>query len=152
MTILVNTRERTRFLRFMVVGLIGALVDFGVLNLLIHGLNSPVVLAGTISFIAAVTSNFLWNRYWTYPDSRSKAFARQFTEFMVINALGLLIRVPILAFVDPLMRDVFISMPIHFPLMSPNDLGDNFTLAMAVIVVMFWNFFANRYWTYADVE
>ena len=31
-------------------------------------------------------------------------------------------------------------------------LADNITLAIAVIIVMFWNFFANRYWTYNDVD
>ena len=31
-------------------------------------------------------------------------------------------------------------------------LGENAALAVSVVVVMFWNFFANRYWTYNDVE
>jgi len=38
------------------------------------------------------------------------------------------------------------------PLMDSTTLADNFTLAVAVVIVMFWNFFANRYWTYSDVE
>ena len=32
--ILSNARERTRFLRFLAVGVVGASVDFGVMNLL----------------------------------------------------------------------------------------------------------------------
>ncbi len=74
--ILSNTRERTRFLRFLAVGVVGASVDFGVMNLLTHGLNVAVLPSGTVSFLAAVTSNFLLNRYWTYPDSRSKPVTR----------------------------------------------------------------------------
>ena len=31
-------------------------------------------------------------------------------------------------------------------------LADNLSLMVAVIVVLFWNFFANRHWTYNDVE
>jgi putative flippase GtrA len=31
-------------------------------------------------------------------------------------------------------------------------LGKNLTLAIAVSVVMLWNFFINRYWTYNDVN
>jgi len=150
--ILTNARERTRFLRFLVVGIIGASVDFGVMNLLTHGLNMAVVAAGTISFLAAVTSNFLWNRYWTYPDSRSKPISRQYVEFAIINTLGLVIRVPILAFIDPLLRSFFSSLiwrPANLP---PFVLADNLSLALAVGIVMFWNFFANRYLTYADVE
>jgi len=150
--ILTNPRERSRFLRFAVVGAIGALVDFGVMNLLVHQLGAAVVVGGTISFIAAVTSNFLWNRYWTYPDSRSKPVARQFSEFAFINAIGLVIRVPILAFLDPLLRNIFSALPFRIPLLTPIALADNLTLALAEGIVMFWNFFANRYWTYADVE
>ena len=30
-------------------------------------------------------------------------------------------------------------------------MGNNIALAVAVIIVMFWNFFVNRFWTYSDV-
>ena len=71
-----NPAERTRFLKFCVVGAIGFVVDFGVMNLLLH-FTGNVKFASTVSFIAAVISNFLWNRYWTYPDSREKPVAQQ---------------------------------------------------------------------------
>ena len=151
-SILTNPRERTRFLRFAVVGVIGAVVDFGVMNLLVNFLHTPLVLAGTISFIAAVLSNFTWNRFWTYPDSRSKTIIRQLVEFGVVSAIGLVIRVPILALFEPITYNLFSRIPFDIPLFTPDFLSDNFTLAIAVIVVMFWNFFANRYWTYSDVE
>ena len=156
--ILTKPRERTRFIRFAIVGAFGALVDFIIYNLLMYLLSVPVVLAGTVSFLTAVASNLTWNRYWTYPDSRSKTLVRQWFEFLVINAMGLVIRVPILAFLDPLMRRLFAGLQqftrlsLRSPFFTPNALGDNVTLAIAIIIVMFWNFFANRYWTYADVE
>jgi putative flippase GtrA len=31
-------------------------------------------------------------------------------------------------------------------------LGYNAAKVIATIVVLFWNFFVNRYWTYSDVE
>jgi len=86
MTILLhNQRERARFLRFAVVGIIGAVVDFGVMNLLVNLFSFSLVSAGTISFLAAILSNFIWNRYWTYPDSRSKPISHQLLEFLVVN-------------------------------------------------------------------
>ncbi len=153
MTIIItNPRERSRFLRFAVVGIVGAIVDFGVMNLLTKVFAMPLVFAGTISFISAVMSNFIWNRYWTYPDSRSKAVVRQLFEFTIVNAIGLAIRVPLLAILEPLTYQMFLHFPIQIPIFSPNFLSDNLTLAIAVIVVMFWNFFVNRYWTYSDVK
>ena len=153
MTILLhNQRERTRFLRFAVVGILGAAVDFGVMNLLVTLLSFSLVSAGTISFLAAILSNFTWNRYWTYPDSRSKPINRQLFEFLVVNTAGLLIRLPILAFVDPLIFKLTSMLSIISTRFDVQFISHNLTLAFAVIIVMFWNFFVNRYWTYGDVE
>jgi putative flippase GtrA len=150
--ILTNAKERTRFLRFAVVGAIGAVIDFGTMNILVNLLHFALVPAGTISFIAAILSNFLWNRYWTYPDSRTKPLLRQLLQFAFVNALGLAIRVPILAYLEPVLLKFFQNLPFEIPLLAPDFLADNLTLAIAVLVVMFWNFFVNRYWTYNDVQ
>jgi len=151
-SILTNSRERTRFLRFAVVGMIGAVIDFGVANLLVYVFFAPLVIAGTISFISAILSNFFWNRYWTYPDSRSKPIAQQLIQFAVVNGLGLTIRIPILRGLEPVFYHLFSRLPFSLPVFSPDVLAKNFTLAVPVLIVMFWNFFVNRYWTYSDVE
>ena len=148
-----NSRERSRFLRFAFVGIVGAVVDFGISNLLIKLFNTRLVVAGTISFIAAILSNFMWNRYWTYPDSRAKPVARQLVQFALISVMGLGIRIPILYFIEPVMESQAVRFGLQIlPVLDARTLADNFTLAIAVIIVMFWNFFANRYWTYNDVE
>jgi putative flippase GtrA len=152
-TIITNPQERTRFLRFAVVGIIGAVVDFGVMNLLTRVFNFPLVLAGTISFIAAIISNFTWNRYWTYPDSRTKPIGHQLFQFTVVSLIGLAIRTPLIAYLEPFLTSLFGKLsvlPIGF--VTAELLGENIALAIAVVVVMFWNFFINRYWTYSDVE
>ncbi len=151
-SIMTNPRERTRFLRFAVVGIIGAVVDFGVMNLLVNGFSIPLVLAGTISFIAAVLSNFTWNRYWTYPDSRSKPISHQLFQFFVVNLIGLGIRVPMLKFLEPLMYRMVLRLPWRLTLLPPKIISDNLVLAITVVIVMFWNFFVNRYWTYSDID
>lgn len=153
MTVLLNNaRERSRFLRFTGVGVFGAAVDFGVMNLSSALLHFPLVLAGTISFIAAVLNNYLWNRFWIYPDSRSKHAIRQLGEFSVVSVIGLIIRVPILKLGEPLLLRFLKLHPLGLPLLNPETIAKNIVLAFAVIVVMFWNFFVNRYWTYGDVE
>jgi putative flippase GtrA len=152
MTILTDPQERTRFLRFAVVGIIGAVVDFGTLNLLVGLFNVPFIPASVVSFTAAVISNFLWNRFWTYPDSRSKAVGRQVIQFLIISIIGLAIRTPLLAWLENiLIGKLAVFLPKNF-FLSARFLGHNFALAIAVLVVMMWNFFANRYWTYNDVS
>jgi putative flippase GtrA len=151
MSLITNSQERTRFIRFIAVGAIGAVVDFGIMNLFSKLFNMPLTLAGTISFICAIISNFLWNRFWTYPDSRSRPIARQLTMFFIVNVAGLAIRLPILNFLEPPMQRLFENLALN-TLLTPGFLGKNFTLAVAVSVVMLWNFFVNRYWTYNDVD
>ncbi|NJN55660.1 MAG: hypothetical protein HC804_13460 [Anaerolineae bacterium] len=31
-------------------------------------------------------------------------------------------------------------------------IGDNMALALSVLIILFWNFLINRYWTYSDVD
>ena len=121
------------------------------MNLLTQTADMPLVTAGTISFICAVISNFIWNRYWTYPDSRSRPLARQLTMFFAVNIAGVAIRIPILHFVEPPIHNLLETMHLAGPF-SSEFLAKNLTLALAVGIVMLWNFFVNRYWTYNDVD
>jgi putative flippase GtrA len=108
-----------------------------------------------LSFTAAVTSNFIWNRYWTYPDSRSKPIRRQATQFAAVSVIGLLIRTPVFALLlgpcTRLAQSLLRLLPNAPAGLTAATIGSNLALAAAVILVLFWNFFANRYWTYSDV-
>lgn len=148
--ILKNPVERTRFLKFAAVGVVGAIIDFGVANLLVAAFHTPLVVAGTVSFICAVMSNFVWNRFWTYPESRSKHVVGQLGQFALVNAAGLLIRIPILTLAEPILNNWLTNY--SFPPRVDQLISHNITLAIAVGVVMMWNFFVNRYWTYNDID
>jgi putative flippase GtrA len=151
MILIRDAKERERFLKFAVVGTIGFGVDSLTFNLVRSGLGLPAELSTVISFIAAVISNFLFNRYWTYPDSRSKPVMNQVTQFAAVNVAGLLIRTVVFALIHrPMVRLMGALLP-NF-LISPTVLGENASLAIVVVIVMFWNFFVNRFWTYNDVK
>lgn len=174
----VNTKEAERFFKFLVVGTVGFVVDFGVYNLLLGPLDAllkpgtsldhlliswglskvwvegtlPALMAGTISFICAILSNFIWNRYWTYPDSRSKPVGRQFLQFFLVSVSGIVLRLPIIALTHLPFTHLAANL---FSGMAPEvtqRIGDNFALALSVLIILFWNFFVNRYWTYSDVD
>ena len=136
----INKKELERFLKFMVVGTVGFVVDFGTLNLLVLLAGLPVLVANTISFTLAVLSNFTWNRLWTYPDSRSKLLRSQLTQFFIVNILGWGINTLTLWLLTPPFTNLV------------GRLGYNIAKAIATIIVLFWNFFVNRYWTYSDVD
>ena len=133
-------KEIERFLKVMVVGAIGFVVDFGTLNLLVLVFGLDVLVANTVSFSLAVLSNFTWNRLWTYPDSRSKPIRAQLVQFTSVNIIGWGINTLVLWLLTPFFTDMV------------GELGYNIAKAIATIIVLFWNFFVNRYWTYNDVE
>jgi putative flippase GtrA len=149
--ILAANKERARFLKFATVGAIGSVLDILIMNLLTHLLNMRLVYAGTISLICAIVSNFMLNRYWTYPDSRSRHFLHQLSMFFLVNVVGIVFRIPILHFVEPVMANAFERMA-QLSHSSAQIIAKNATLAFAIGVVMIWNFFINRYWTYNDIE
>jgi putative flippase GtrA len=153
-SIILNSKERSRFMRFAVVGVIGFLVDFGTFNLLTGLFGVRGVLAQVISFIAAIASNFTWNRLWTYPDSRSKKVPKQLIQFIMVSAIGLAIRTPIFVLMERPMSDLFrnFTANLGLPEATAQFLAYNSALGVAVVVVMMWNFFVNRYWTYNDVD
>ena len=153
-----NRKEFVRFLKFMVVGTIGAVVDFGILNALklafrAYGVDlgmwhlfgglaveGNLTLANTISFTSAVISNFTWNRFWTYPESRTKPLGGQLGQFFVVNIAGLVINLTVLNALDPLFKPWL------------GFYSYNAAKAVATIIVMFWNYGVNRFWTYNDVK
>jgi putative flippase GtrA len=93
-----------------------------------------------------VISNFTLNRYWTYPDSRSKPLSSQLSQFTVVSIIGLVINNGILLLLEPVFDGLlanFAAIPIR---------GYIPAKMVATVVVLFWNFFVNRYWTYSDVE
>lgn len=173
----IKPREAKRFIKFVIVGSIGFVVDFGIFNLMINpllfllaegsalhlllrdfGLNAEQIkalvapTAGTISFIAAIVSNFMWNRYWTYPDSRSKSLRRQFAMFTLVSVTAIIIRIPIIALTQRPFIALAGTMFAGWDVALVERIGKNLALALSVLIVMFWNFFVNRYWTYSDVE
>jgi len=150
--ILSKKREQGRFIRFAIVGAIGAVIDIGIFNVLSSILKVPALTAQAISFSAAVISNFVWNRFWTYPDSRNKAVVGQLVQFIFVSFIGLAARTLIFGQLEiALIWTASQILPSNF-FLTPVVVGHNVSLAIVIIIIMFWNFFINRFWTYNDVE
>lgn len=149
--ILHNPDERVRFTKFAIIGAVGSAIDIVLMNLLTTLAGTSLVMGGSISFIIATVSNFTWNRLWTYPESRSKPLVGQLLQFALVNTIGLSIRIPILHFGEPLLDAYLESLPYQYAVDHHTFISHNLTLIFAIGVVLMWNFFVNRYWTYNDV-
>ncbi len=157
--------ERKRFIKFLIVGALGFIVDFGSFNLF-HWLGvgpwvaanllplavlaeHPEIVEQSLSFCAAVISNFLWNYLWIYPEAREANQARKITKFVIVSVAGLLIGVPVFSLALTVWKNVIGALGLSG---LQFNLAGNLALMTRVGVLLFWNFFVNRYWTYRDVK
>ncbi len=132
-----NRKEFVRFVKFAIVGAVGAMIDFGLLNLMHKAFGWHLLWANTLSVSVAIVSNFTWNRLWTYPESRARRKRKQLPQFALINFIGLAINNLIVVGLDAVFS--------HF---IPDPWDYNLAKAIAIGVVLFWNFGANRLTTY----
>jgi putative flippase GtrA len=132
-----HPKEFRRFAKFALVGTLGAIIDFVLLNILRGVLGWPLLWANTVSVCAAIISNFIWNRLWTFPESRTRKKRKQLPQFTLVNLIGLLINNLIVVGLDSILV-TYIGEPWSY----------NIAKAVAIGVVLFWNFGANRIWTY----
>lgn len=153
-------KELERFLKFMVVGAIGAVIDLSVTNFLAivvlqvkRGDGGLFQVATIVGFIIAVISNFIFNRYWTYPETQHRPIAPQLAQFFTVNAFGLVIREIVIHFTRTpiiLTATQILGGGTNSDVLT--SIGNNGSVIIALGIVMFWNFFVNRYWTYRDVR
>lgn len=134
-----------RFVKFAIVGAAGAVTHFAILNILL-ALNFPFLAANTVGFIVAVLQNFILNRIWTFPESQSRGRSGQLTQFTIVSVIGLLLNQGVALLCRYLLQP-FWSGLISQELLRTR-INDNFAVAVAIGVVLFWNFLANRFWTY----
>jgi putative flippase GtrA len=141
-----NRREVKRFLKFATVGVAGMVTHMTLFNILAFVVHVDPRLANVIGFCTAVVQNFTLNRNWTFPESRQRHVGAQLGQFAIVSLIGLGINLAVFTLVDhllePFWNAVFSNPQVaHF-------VGNNFALASAILVVLFWNFTVNRLWTF----
>ncbi|MCC6297889.1 MAG: GtrA family protein [Anaerolineales bacterium] len=132
-----SNKELTRFSRFLVVGATGTTLDFTVLTLLkLAGL--PTLIANSVSFTVGLVNNFTWNRLWTFRDNLRADWRRQFVQYALISLIGLTLNDLIVVSLEHVLG-VALNQP---------EWGYLPAKVIATGVVVFWNYFANRTWTF----
>lgn len=132
-------QEVTRFARFLTVGAVGTVLDFSILTLLkLAGL--PTLFANSISFTAGLLNNFTWNRLWTFGDSVKADWRRQLAQFTLVSLAGLALNNLIVLSLEGVFGAMLGSAQwAYLP-----------AKVIATGVVVFWNYFANRMWTFKN--
>ncbi len=151
-------QELVRFLKFCVVGTIGTVIDFGLLNLLYNVLGVHQVISNVVSVSAATVNNYTWSRFWVYPETKDRAGARKFLQFVIVSLIALGLNTGILWGTDRwFLGETGLLAGLVAPVagwlgIEHRVLSSNAAKVIATGIVLFWNFFANRMWTFSDVD
>lgn len=119
-----------QFVKFCLIGLLNVVVDWSIYFLLNHLTPIHKLGAKLLSFIAGASNSYYFNRTWTF-RSRSRQVGREFGKFFLVASIGALLNTGIFG---------LIALRFGFP--------DIIGLIVATGAVTFWNFFANKYWTF----
>jgi putative flippase GtrA len=120
-----------KFLKFAAVGLSGMIIDFGLTWFFKEIVKIPKYVANAIGFIAAATSNYFLNRFYTF-ESHNPEIAFEYFKFFSVSLVGLGINTLIL-----------------WLLVTKFKLGFYLSKLFAIMVVIIWNFLVNLAFTFA---
>ena len=140
-----NRKEVKRFLKFAIVGAAGSITDFTVLNVLVQLAHQSLFIANTCSFVLAVMQNFMLNRRWTFPESRARHASGQLAQFAMVSLVGYGLNQLVFLSLHHLWEGYWID---YFGADVGFVASYNVAKLFAIGVVLFWNFTANRLWTY----
>jgi len=115
--------------KFCVVGASGYVVNLAVYSLLLNGANLHYAPAATCSFLVAATSNYTFNRLWTFRAQRGHV-AVQGARFLVVSTLVYLANLALLSFL------------VHL------GVGKIVAQAVAIVLVTPLNFVGNKLWSF----
>ena len=150
--------EIIRFSKFLVVGTIGTIIDFGLFNLFHNVFGLHAVPANTLSITASIVNNYTWSRYWVYPETKHQQGRKKFAQFVVVSLIAWALNTGILWSTErwllgqaglfaALVASVAAAIRVEHGVLSSNG-----AKVVATGIVLFWNFFANRFWTFKDVD
>lgn len=120
-----------QLVKFGLVGASGYLINLAVFALLRGDMGLHQALAAVGAFCVAVTSNFVWNRHWTFAATDGHP-GFQAARFFAVSIGALAINLVVLE-----------------ALVMATSLTDLAAQAIAVAVAMPFNFLGNKLWTFA---
>ena len=110
--------------KFGAVGAPGYVVNLAVYTALLRGAGWHYAYAATVSFLVAVTNNYVWNRVWTFRHQRGHV-AFQGLRFFVVALVAYLANLGILSALIALGMDKVLAQAIAIVLVTPLNFVGN---------------------------
>lgn len=154
-----------KFVRFGIVGTVGTFIDFAITFMLLYffgmgdyltqsvdhivkgdsfGEVAVVLFVNAIGFVVAATSNYFFNRVWTWKSSNPDV-RQEYGKFFKVSLIGLIINLLVIYGMERFGSYEFTMF---------GYLVTSFMVSkgIATVVVMLWNFLVNNFYTFRGVE
>lgn len=152
-----------QFVKFCIVGASSTLISLSIFSVLVYPLELEAVLvrwlagwpvlrqwvadydlhlqvAAFVGFLFAVTNGFIWNNRWTFRMHGSAGARDRYVKFVLVNVVGLVLNQIVLFIANHLLKAAQV--------IPEREALPAFMIATGTVV--FWNFAANKYWTFKD--
>jgi len=135
-----------QFAKFVLIGFMNFFIDLAVLNLQMFASGKSAGVHYTIfkavSFLVAVIFSYFFNKYWTFRDKKKNQQGKQFSQFLFVSFIGMIINVSTASIVVN-----FIAPQISFITLAPKLWG-NLGAVGGAVTGLIWNFLGYKFWVF----
>ena len=118
--------------KFVVIGSISALINFLILYSFTEWLKVWYLISCILGFVISAIFNFLVNKFWTFNNLiKGRQALNQLLRFSIVSVLGLVINILII-----------------YSLTEFVGFDYRISWVFACLIVLFWNFGFNKFWTF----
>ena len=131
---LYNNHHLRQFSKFSIIGFFNTFLDYSVYVLFTRVFGLYFIAANIIAISVAMIYSFIFNKYWTFRNY-DRQLRSQSIKFFMVNIVYFLLNNSIVY----LLVEIF-------------EVYDLLAKVGAIIISLFWNFFANKLWVFKPLK
>ncbi|AOZ75276.1 GtrA family protein [Clostridium pasteurianum] len=131
----INNNDFKHIIKFGCIGCLNTIFDFGIFSLLNILLGVNYIISQIISYFSGTLNSYLFNRFWTFNDTRNnKKTIMEIVQFIVVNLASLSVSL--------------IGLSI---LMNNSSLNSFFAKIISMLLAQIVNFLGYRFWVFGKI-
>lgn len=133
--------------KYGLIGMLNTLISGGFFNLLMaitgvdKGLTADLFIA--ISFSAAITHSFFWNKFWTFRAHGTKEMKKEYFEFFAVSGA--------VALLNLFLMHILINIIGNYVNIEPK-IWANMSIGILIPVSFLGNFFGYKLWVFGKID
>ena len=145
---LIQKRGFRQLIKFAIVGASSTIINLVVLYLMLRLLHGHRYISTSVAFVVSVINGYHWNRTWTFKAALVKAVHTQFAQFALVNLVGYALDLLVIYLAStPIERQIHL-LEVAWSPAKTERIAVLAAQLIATALIVFWNFFANRLWTF----